>query len=163
MIRDRLSFMRFLGLGISDRRPDAKTIGLYSEQLVRAGAMEKLFKRFDEALHNAGYLAMGGQIIDATVALPRQKFSDDEKTVIQFCGTSSGWSPAKRRQKDVDARWSEEDQKTVQRTVFPMNKRGRSKRSDANEMQAANVEIAIPLFGYKNHAGIDPAYGFIRS
>lgn len=149
MIRDRLSFMRFLGLGLADRTPDAKTIWLYREQLVRAGAMEKLFRRFDEALHNAGYLAMGGQIIDATVvAAPRQKFSDDEKTVIRAGGTPSGWSPAKRRQKDVDARW----------TI----KRGRSKRSDATEMQAANVEIAIPLFGYKNHAGIDRVHGFIR-
>jgi IS5 family transposase len=72
-IRDRLSFMRFLGLGLGDRVPDAKTIWLFREQIVRAGAMEKLFDRFDEALHGAGYLAMGGQIIDATVvAAPRQ-------------------------------------------------------------------------------------------
>ena len=29
MIQDRLSFMRFLGLGLSDRIPDAKTIWLF--------------------------------------------------------------------------------------------------------------------------------------
>jgi IS5 family transposase len=38
-IRDRLSFMRFLGLGFSDAVPDAKTIWLFRELLVRARAM----------------------------------------------------------------------------------------------------------------------------
>ena len=39
-VRDRLSFMRFLGLGLGDRVPDAKTIWLFREQLVRADAVE---------------------------------------------------------------------------------------------------------------------------
>ena len=39
--------MRFLGLSLGDRAPDAKTIWLFREQLVRAGAMEKLFERFE--------------------------------------------------------------------------------------------------------------------
>lgn len=147
-VRDRLSFMRFLGLGLGDRVPDAKTIWLFREQLVRAGAMDKLFERFDAALHEAGYLAMGGQIIDATVvAAPRQKLTDDEKAVVRSGGTPSGWSKAKRRQKDLDARW----------TI----KRGRSKRSEASEMKAAGVQIAVPVFGYKNHAGIQ-RHGLIR-
>ena len=46
-IKDRLSFMRFLGLGLEDRVPDAKTIWLFREQLTRAGAIERLFARFD--------------------------------------------------------------------------------------------------------------------
>ena len=148
-VRDRLSFMRFLGLGLSDRAPDAKTIWLFRERLVRAGAMKKLFERFDATLHEAGYLAMGGQIIDATVvAAPRQKLTDEEKVVVRGGGTPSGWSKAKRRQKDFDAGW----------TI----KRGRAKRSDANEMQAHGVEIAVPVFGYKNHAGVDRRHGLIR-
>ena len=32
LINDRLSFMRFLGLGLSDRVPDAKTIWLFRER-----------------------------------------------------------------------------------------------------------------------------------
>lgn len=76
--------MRFPGLGLGDRVPDAKTIWLFREQLVQAKAIEKLFARFDDALHGAGYLAMGGQIIDATVvAAPRQKLSDEEKAAIR--------------------------------------------------------------------------------
>ncbi len=67
VIQDRLSFMRFLGLGLSDKIPDAKTIWLFRESLVRAGAIENLIARFDKHLSRSGYLARGGQIIDATI------------------------------------------------------------------------------------------------
>ena len=46
-IRDRLSFMRFLGLGLEGRVPDAKTVWLYREQLTQAGVIEALFETFD--------------------------------------------------------------------------------------------------------------------
>lgn len=73
-IQDRLSFMRFLGLGLGDRAPDAKTIWLFREHLTQARAVENLFARFDKHLTKAGYLAMGGQIVDATiVAAPKQR------------------------------------------------------------------------------------------
>lgn len=36
LINDRLSFMRFLGLGLSDRVPDARTIWLIRERLTKA-------------------------------------------------------------------------------------------------------------------------------
>ena len=42
-IKDRLSFMRFLGLGLHDRVPVSKTIWLFREQLTRAGAITELF------------------------------------------------------------------------------------------------------------------------
>ena len=65
-LKDRLSFMRFCGLALHDAVPDAKTIWLYREQLMRAGALQRLFERFDAILRERGYLAMGGQIVDAT-------------------------------------------------------------------------------------------------
>jgi len=46
-LRDRLSFMRFLGLGLEDRVPDAKTVWLYREQLAQAGVIEALFEDFE--------------------------------------------------------------------------------------------------------------------
>jgi IS5 family transposase len=55
LIQDRLSFMRFLGLTLSDKVPDAKTIWLFREQLAEAGAVEKLFARFDKHLERSGY------------------------------------------------------------------------------------------------------------
>lgn len=83
-IQDRLSFMRFLGLGLGDKVPDAKTIWLFREHLTQACAVENLFARFDKHLTRAGYLAMGGQIVDATiVAAPKQSNSDAEKADIK--------------------------------------------------------------------------------
>src|SRR3954465_10618420 len=55
LINDRLSFMRFLGLGLSDRVPDARTIWLFREKLTKAEAIKTLFARFDAALRVAGY------------------------------------------------------------------------------------------------------------
>jgi transposase, IS5 family len=49
-LKDRLSFLRFIGLGLHHPIPDAKTIWLYREQLARAGAIERLFARFDALL-----------------------------------------------------------------------------------------------------------------
>ena len=72
LINDRLSFMRFLGLGLSDRVPDARTIWLFREKLTWAEAIMPLFDRFDAALREAGYVAMGGQIVDASlIAAPK--------------------------------------------------------------------------------------------
>ncbi len=80
LINDRLSFMRFLGLGLSDRVPDARTIWLFREKLTRAGAIKPLFDRFDAALREAGYIAMGGPIIDASlIAAPKQRNTEAEK------------------------------------------------------------------------------------
>src|ERR1700682_705738 len=42
-LRDRFSFMRFLGLELEDAVPDAKTLWLYREALAKAGAVKELF------------------------------------------------------------------------------------------------------------------------
>ena len=89
LIKDRLSFMRFLGLGLADAVPDANTIWTFREALTRAQidgrpAIEVLFKAYDAALSKAGFLAMGGQIIDASiVAAPKQRNTDEEKRDIK--------------------------------------------------------------------------------
>ena len=57
LVKDRLSFMRFLGLGLADPVPDANTVWVFREALKRAGAVEALFGgRFDATLREAGYL-----------------------------------------------------------------------------------------------------------
>lgn len=75
--------MRFLGLGLSDRVPDARTIWLFRERLTRAGAIQPLFERFDTMLREAGYIAMSGQIVDSSlVAAPKQHNTKEEKDDI---------------------------------------------------------------------------------
>ena len=108
-LRDRFSFMRFLGLELEDAVPDAKTLWLYREALAKAGAVEELFDLFDEFLKNKGYLARGGQIIDATiVSAPKQHNSREDNETIKEGETPEDWKskPAKNRQKDKDARWT---------------------------------------------------------
>ena len=78
-LRDRFSFMRFLGLELEDAVPDAKTLWLYREALAKAGAVEELFDLFDGFLKNKGYLAMGGQIIDARVGAQATQFARGQR------------------------------------------------------------------------------------
>src|SRR3981081_4037724 len=74
LINDRLSFMRFLGLSLGARAPDARKIWLFREKLTKAGAIKTLFERFDAMLREVGYIAMSGQIVDASlIAAPRQR------------------------------------------------------------------------------------------
>jgi IS5 family transposase len=106
-IMDRISFMRFLGLSLGDRVPDAKTIWLFREQLTEAKLVKKLFRRFDEFLRNSGFAAKKGQIIDASiVSAPKQRNSRDENKRIKKGDIPEDWNWAKRRQKDTDARWT---------------------------------------------------------
>lgn len=149
-IRDRLSFMRFLGLGLEDRVPDATTIWLFREQLTKAGAIERLFARFDAALRAAGYLAMAGQIVDATVVEARRpRLTQDEKATVKGGGVPEAWSQARRAQMDCDGRWT--------------LKRGQKRSADRSARPSRTpTELVIPAFGYKNHLGIDRRHGFIR-
>lgn len=129
--------------------PDANTLWDFREALIAAGALEALFKRLDQAITAAGYLPRGGQILDATlVAAPRQRNTDGEKAQIK-AGNSAAeiWpgKPAKARQKDVDGRW----------TVKLSKARARSNG-------APQVDIAVPVYGYKSHLSIDRAHGLIR-
>lgn len=149
LISDRLSFMRFLGLGLSDRVPDARTIWLFREKLTRAGAIQSLFDRFDATLRASGYIAMGGQIVDASlVAAPKQRNTEDEKKVLKEGRIPENWKarPAKLRQKDRDARWT---------VKF-------SKAKERPDGTKPPVDIAIPAFGYQNHVSIDRQFGLIR-
>ena len=45
-MRDRLSFVRFLGLALEDKVPDAKTVWLYHERLSQAGLIGCLVRGF---------------------------------------------------------------------------------------------------------------------
>ena len=56
-IRDRLSFMRFLGLNFEDRVPDQKTIWHYRELFTETGTVKTLFNKFNAMLDKMGLMA----------------------------------------------------------------------------------------------------------
>ncbi len=66
LINDRLSFKRFLGLGVNDKSPDAKAIWLWRERVLHSGLHEKIFAWFEGELVRCGFEACQGQIVDAT-------------------------------------------------------------------------------------------------
>jgi IS5 family transposase len=109
-IRDRLSFMRFLDLSLGDDVPDAKTIWLFREQLTEAGVLEKTFDQFEAYLCEQGFSARKGQIVDASIVpVPRQRNSREENKRIKQGEVPGGWSEQKKRQKDIDARWTKKN------------------------------------------------------
>ena len=149
LVADRLSWMRFCGLGPGDAVPDANTLWDFREALIAADALDALFARLDRAITAAGYLPMSGQIVDATlVAAPRQRNTEGEKARIKAGETADAiWpdKPAKARQKDTDARW----------TV----KVSKARPAADGKPQ---IDIAIPVFGFKSHISVDRRHGIIR-
>jgi IS5 family transposase len=132
-LRDRLSFTRFLGLGFEDRSPDGTTLWLFREKLAKAGLIEKLFARFGHYLEAKGYIARGGQMVDATIVpVPKNRNTKEENEAVKAGQTPEEWAkkPAKNRQKDKDARWTK--------------KHGKS------------------FYGYKNHVNADARHKLIR-
>ena len=110
-INDRMSFMRFLGLGLGDRVPDAKTIWLYRDTLTKATVIRELFDLFNAQLEDAGLITHTGTIVDATfVEAPRQHNHHDENDDIKQGKIPEEWKKPenihKLRQKDTDARWT---------------------------------------------------------
>jgi IS5 family transposase len=132
-VGDRLSFTRFLKLGIEDSIPDGTTLWLFREKLAKAGLIETLFERFGQHLEAKGYIARGGQMVDATIVpVPKQRNTREENEAVKAGQTPKDWArkPAKNRQKDKDARWTK--------------KHGKS------------------FFGYKNHVNADARHKLIR-
>jgi len=112
MIRDRISFMEFLGLSFADRVPDAKTIWLFAEQLKDLGLERKLFDQFEKELVRQGFAAKGGHIVDGSfVEVPKQRNTKEENAQIkngEIPETISA-NPHVLAQKDVDARWTKKN------------------------------------------------------
>jgi IS5 family transposase len=133
-IKDRLSFMRFLGLNLGDIIPDEKTIWAYREVLTETNMLDRLFKRFDRYLEKQGFIAELGHIVDASIIeVPKQRNNRDENAQIKNGKVPQSFQENvnKLRQKDIDARWAIKGVKTH--------------------------------YGYKNHINIDAKHKLIRS
>lgn len=132
-INDRLSFMKFLNLGLEDRVPDGTTVWLFREQLAKQGLVRELFEKFDEYLNGSGYEAKGGQIIDATlVPVPKQHIKKEERKALESGKIPKEWDKNhhKRAQRDQDAQWTRKNNQNY--------------------------------YGYKNHINVDVEHGLIR-
>lgn len=110
---DRLSFQRFTRLRHSSQIPDRTTLWTFRERLIQAGATETLFEAANQELAKQGYLARGGQMVDASlVPVPRQRLTKAEKELLEQHATPAAWTPAQRRQKDTEATWTQKHGKS---------------------------------------------------
>jgi len=64
---DRLSFRRFVGLGLEQPTPDHTTLCRFRERLNEAGLTEKLLALVNSQIEGKGLLLKRGTLIDATV------------------------------------------------------------------------------------------------
>jgi IS5 family transposase len=109
-INDRLSFKEFLGLSSGDRVPDSRTIWLFQENMIQKNLEERLFEQFHKYLDDLGLFVNEGKIIDASfVEVPRQRNKKEENEKIKAGKGTELWEdkPKKKRQKDIDARWTQ--------------------------------------------------------
>lgn len=116
-IKDRLSFMRFLGFNLCDTVPDEKTIWLYRERLVQAKVIDSMFYRFTKQLEDKGLITRTGSIVDASfVDVPKQRNSREENESIKAGVMPKEWeeegSKHKVLQKDLNARWTKKNDET---------------------------------------------------
>ena len=113
-VLDRLSFQRFLGLRRSRQVPDRTTFWTFRERLMAAQAGDALFEAVNRQLARHGFIARGGQIVDASlIPVPRQHVSAAERELIKAQAMPADWTPAQRRQRDVDATWTKKHGKST--------------------------------------------------
>jgi transposase, IS5 family len=106
--------VRFLGLQLEDRVPDAKTVWLFRDRLKALDLAEVLFARFHQQLAKQGYIAQAGQLVDAAfVEVPRQRNTREENARLKAGEVPEAWdepeAKAMRRQKDTDAHWTKKN------------------------------------------------------
>ena len=116
-INDRISFMRFLGLGMADRIPDAKTIWLYEDLLSKSEAGQGLFNLFFEEIRKAGYVTREGSIVDASfIEAPKRRNTEEQREKLKKSEVPEEWDdaehPQKLMQRDTDATWTKKGDET---------------------------------------------------
>ena len=112
-INDRMSFMRFLNLSISDDVPDSRTVWKFREQLTDLGLVEELFALFLNELSRLDLIVNEGKIIDASfVEVPRQRNNREENKQIKEGEIPDRIkaNPHVESHKDLDARWTQKNE-----------------------------------------------------
>ena len=71
--RDRLSFMRFLGIGLSEAVPDETTLSRFRKRLREAGLDARLFAEVTRQLEARDLIIKRGTLIDATIVQSARK------------------------------------------------------------------------------------------
>lgn len=165
-LRDRFTFLRFLGLHPEGRPPDANTFWDFRELLIRADLIKSLFMDFDLPLEDKGFAARKGQIVDAAfVEAPRQRNSREGNAAIKAGEMPESFqtNPAQCRQKDTDARWAKKNDDDHYGAKNPISIDNKNKLIRAYEVTSAEVHDSTILLeiltdNSSKDVGVDSAY-----
>ena len=91
---DRLSFRRFVGLGLDEDAPDRSTISRFRRTLARRGLARPLFAALNRQFEAQALVLKQGTLLDATLVEAQVRRSG--------CGTGAG----ARSERDPDASWT---------------------------------------------------------
>ena len=147
-ITDRLSFKEFLGLSSGDKVPDEKSVWAFRERLTKEGVVEELFTMFHNYLNSKGLIINEGKMVDASfTTAPRQRNTPDENKKIKNGEGDELWNdkPHKKRQKDVDARWTKKGGDTFYGYKNHAKVDTKSKLIDGYVVTDASVHDSQPL------------------
>lgn len=132
-INDRMSFQKFIGIGSYESLPDAKTIWVFKERLMKEELDGILFNKLLYSIEQSGFILKEGAIIDASiVSVPIQRNTSEENKQVKDGVIPPEWEAKQRKlaQKDTDARWTKKHNKSY--------------------------------YGYKNHIVVDKKSKIIR-
>ena len=97
-LADRLSFRRFLGVGLDEPTPDHSTLWRFREHLARLGLDARLFAELNRQLDGHGVILRTGSLVDATLI---------------EANVSAKNTRADGRPVDPDARWTRRGKRSV--------------------------------------------------
>jgi IS5 family transposase len=90
MLKDRISFRRFVGLGWDEPTPDETTICVFRKRLLNHQLGRELFDRTLAILRQRGLVVQGGTLVDATlIEAPRGQEREDGSSTADPCATKT--------------------------------------------------------------------------
>ena len=83
-VNDRLSFRRFVGLGLEDSAPDSTTVCRFRNILVEADLYDMVLEGINNQLAQKGVIVKRGAIVDASITdSPRRPRGRKEYEVVE--------------------------------------------------------------------------------
>jgi IS5 family transposase len=113
-VNDRLSFSRFVGLGMEDTAPDSTTVCRFRNILVEAKIYDTVLNEINRQLEMKGVIVKRGAIVDASITdTPRRPRGRKEYEVVEDRNEEEGMSAAEdsvlkevvKPNVDGEARW----------------------------------------------------------
>lgn len=172
-VRDRFSFLRFVGLGVTDDIPDATTVCRFRNELLGDKVCEKLFQMILSQLEEHGSFH-SGVIVDATVVAsarrPRKTMevvvNDRKEPDITEAAASDDCKQSTAQQTSVEAKTKPSAE--VSESVLESNEPSENSKPEqvtisySDDTQAAwTVKQGKPHYGYKVHMASCPESGLV--